>query len=378
MSQSKMVQTLRESRRAVYDKLLALSDKVASEKRAFTDAEDSEWHDGNAHLDSYDARIKSVIDGEQRQQDIENAFNNLAGQPIDRNAPAGGADVRSGAGGNDGELEPRAQIEQFAKLLRTRTPGIVEMRALATANSGSRTDVWAANIGLAFVHSAVGIPDLDSGGELSWQAPKWAALTPVAATAEGAAFPILTDPTLATAVLARYGRYTLVSDEAMRFGTTLEDIGLRLADEVISDVNTAVVNALETAAVAQAFAVSAAQSLDTAVAKVRAATGAATGVLVNPADYFLFSQKTGADSGDDIGSPVVAWNGVPLVPHDAVDAGFATVVSGRAFKLIGTALSLESAPELATGQMGARARMHAVLGVGMGGNVAVRADIITP
>lgn len=352
---------LREKRAAAIAEAEAIARRGVAEGRNLTVDEQSKFDELIAEADQLAERAKSIAEAERRAAELEESFRKETGP--------------EGAGASNGVA---AQLEQFAELLRNRQSGNVEVRALSTTNSGARTDVWGANLGLDFIHRALGIPEQLQSDSLKFEAPKWAALSPQAAGAEGTAFATLTDPTLATVTLARFGRYTVVSDESLKFGTTLTDIGMRLTDEVVNDINTVVVNALETAAVAQAFAVSAAQSLDTAIAKVRAATGAATGVLVNPADYYLFSQKSGADSGDDIGSQVVAWNGVALVPHDAVDAGFATVVSGRAFKLLGTQLSLESLPELSTGQMAARSRMHAALGVSMAGNVAVKADIVSP
>lgn len=351
-----IAETLVERRKGLIEEARQIAGRATAHSRDLTVTEQHNFDELIAEAETVAERILAINEGEQRGKEIAEQF-------------------RSGEPSADGAA---GQLEKFAELLRNRETGNVEIRALGTTNSGARTDVWGANLGLDFIHRALGIPEELRSDGLRYESPKWAALTAQAATGEGAAFPTLTDPTLATETLARYGRYTLVSDEALQFGTTLTDIGARLADEVVNDVNTAVVNAIEAAAVAQAFAVSAAQSLDTAIAKVRAATGAATGVLVNPADYFLFSSKSGADSGDDIGSQVVAWNGVAIVPHDAVDAGFATVVSGRAFRLVGTQLTLESMAELSTGQMAARSRMHAALGIGMAGNVAIKADIITP
>ncbi|HWJ65372.1 MAG TPA: hypothetical protein VNT31_01725 [Nocardioides sp.] len=350
---------LRSQRDALIAEGEALCQRAQGFNRDLSSGEKARYDEITTKVDAYNERLRSLEEEESR------------------NAEMAAAMAALGAGPTSTPVIQQS-LERFAEMLRNREAGSVEIRALTTTISGARTDVWSANLGLDFIHRALGIPEELLADSLTYQAPKWGALAAQAATGEGAAFPTLTDPTLSTASLARYGRYMVVSDEALRFGTTLSEIGQRLTDEVVNDVNTAVVNALEAAAVAQAFAVSAAQSLDTAIAKVRAATGAATGVLVNPADYYLFSAKTGADSGDDIGSQVVAWNGVPLVPHDAVDAGFATVVSGRAFKLIGTALDLQSVPELATGQIAARSRMHATLSASMAGNVAIKADIITP
>lgn len=78
---SEVVKRLRERRANVWEQAKSLADSAADENRAFNGEEQSSWDTLNAELDALDKRIKSVIDGEQRAKDTEEAFTKLEGQP---------------------------------------------------------------------------------------------------------------------------------------------------------------------------------------------------------------------------------------------------------------------------------------------------------
>lgn len=84
---SEMVKQLRDRRQNVWEQAKALADKAADENRAFSGEEENTWQSLNAELDALDARIKSVIEGEQRAKDIEDSFSKLTGKPKDKDAP---------------------------------------------------------------------------------------------------------------------------------------------------------------------------------------------------------------------------------------------------------------------------------------------------
>ena len=100
-------------------------------------------------------------------------------------------------------------------------------------------------------------------------------------------------------------------------------------------------------------------------------------MVVNSADWPLFTVKTGMDSADDIASPVIAWNGVPIVANDAMTAGFAVVVDGQGWQAHGTNTIAASLPMLTTNQIQLMAEQYFALTPFYAG-AAVAVDIITP
>ena len=78
---SEVVKRLRERRANVWEQAKEIADRAADENRAFNGEEQGSWDSLNAELDALDKRIKSVIDGEQRAKDAEEAYSRLEGQP---------------------------------------------------------------------------------------------------------------------------------------------------------------------------------------------------------------------------------------------------------------------------------------------------------
>lgn len=81
---SEVVKRLRERRANVWEQAKELADRAADENRQFSGQEEEQWTALNAELDALDKRIKSVLEGEQRAKDTEEAFSKLEGQPKDQ------------------------------------------------------------------------------------------------------------------------------------------------------------------------------------------------------------------------------------------------------------------------------------------------------
>ncbi|HMF60271.1 MAG TPA: hypothetical protein VK595_07865, partial [Vicinamibacterales bacterium] len=96
---SEVVTRLRDRRANVWEQAKELADTAANENRAVGAEEQSKWDTLNAELDALDTRVKSVIEGEQRAKDTEEAFSRLEGKPREQ----GG----QGAGGEKGSEELR-------------------------------------------------------------------------------------------------------------------------------------------------------------------------------------------------------------------------------------------------------------------------------
>src|SRR5881396_811314 len=129
---SEMVKQLRDRRQNVWEQAKELADKAADENRAFSGEEENTWQSLNAELDALDARIKSVIEGEQRAKDIEDSFGKLTNRPKDAGAPP--ADDRS--------KELRAFLSgQAGRVYDVKPEGPVDFRTLSklTAAAGLNT-----------------------------------------------------------------------------------------------------------------------------------------------------------------------------------------------------------------------------------------------
>jgi len=77
------VKRLQESRNRVWEQAKALADQAADANRSFSAEEESTWQELNAELNRYDERIKSILAGEQRAKDTEDAIAKIDGRPKD-------------------------------------------------------------------------------------------------------------------------------------------------------------------------------------------------------------------------------------------------------------------------------------------------------
>jgi len=76
---SEIAKRLRDRRQNVWEQAKELTDRTTEENRAFTAEEQGTWDQLNEELDKLDARIKSVLDGEKRSKEADEAMDRLAG-----------------------------------------------------------------------------------------------------------------------------------------------------------------------------------------------------------------------------------------------------------------------------------------------------------
>lgn len=355
------LQELREKREETWNTAYAIVQLAENEKRDLTLQEDGRLTALNAEIDALDERIKHGEEREQRDKAdkaaTEDAFRKLLEQPP----------VATPASTVLAEVDEMIREGRAGRVK-------VELRAISSANAGARTDVDAGGFLPPFVHEQAQIP-FESAEALTIQGPRFPALTAVAATAEGGTKPVATDPTLNDVTLSAFAEQTLVSDQVIRFGTGQSVYSQALTADVIAGVNAHVVDTIEAGATAQAFAVSAQQGVDTAIANVSADTGNVTAILINPADYHLLTDKQGI--GDRPDSAIRAWNGVPLVVSDAADVGFATVLNGAVYRLHGTSFIFRQQDVVGSNERALLVEMYAAL-IEHRAGAAIKADIISP
>ena len=116
---SEVAKRLRDRRLSVWEEAKKIATDAADQNRAFDPGEQGKWEALNEELDNIDARIKSVLETEQRSKDADAAFDKLSGQS--RQGSAGQAEQRVVAQASD-EIRAMARREPGA-------PGYVEIAA---------------------------------------------------------------------------------------------------------------------------------------------------------------------------------------------------------------------------------------------------------
>lgn len=301
------------------------------------------------------AEIKRLNDEIRRMQGVAKAA--AAGHGESGAEPGSGPDASGSSSAWSGTGD--SALARFADLLKTRTAGRVELKAATTTNSGARTAVASGTAGPAYLHQAAGI-DRQGSETLNIEAPYFAAFTAQSETAEEGTKPSMADPTLQSRSMAAYAVTKDVSDQTIRFGAGLTVIGQRMESEVVYSINAATASAFETeGGTPIAFTDSASHMLDVGIAEVESQSGNfPTLIVLNPADYPMISAKEGADSGTDIGSRVSEFNGVRLAANPSITAGVAAVVDGAGWSAFGTAMMLDTLPNLSTNIVTARAEQY--------------------
>lgn len=125
---SEIVKRLRERRANVWEQAKALADAAADENRAFSAEEQGTWDGLNAELDTLDKRIKSALDVEERAKAADEAFERIAGKPVE-------GDARQGQPGND-ELRSFLRGEG-PRAFDVRPNGPVNFRDLSKLTDGA-------------------------------------------------------------------------------------------------------------------------------------------------------------------------------------------------------------------------------------------------
>jgi HK97 family phage major capsid protein len=196
---SEFIKNLSEQRARAWEQAKDLLDHAATESRDLS-AEESEQFDRiNAELDTADARIKSVIDAEQRNRDIEESRSRL-GVPADLGATAT-ASVE-----NTDEDTIRSLMNGELRSAR------FEKRAITTSNSGGAVPTSVYDrivehlVQTNVVRNVATIVTTNSGETLN--VPTSTAFSTASIVGE-AAQASASDPTLATRALGAY-KYTVL------------------------------------------------------------------------------------------------------------------------------------------------------------------------
>jgi HK97 family phage major capsid protein len=105
---SDFIKRLHERRLNVWEQTKELLDTAEGEKRGFTAEEEQTYQRLNADLDAIDARVKDMVEAEQRTADAEKAFASLLAQPQQRQsgpAAEGNTALRAFANGETRSYE---------------------------------------------------------------------------------------------------------------------------------------------------------------------------------------------------------------------------------------------------------------------------------
>ena len=102
---SEFIKRLQERRLNVWEQTKELLDTAEGEKRDLTGEEETKYEALNADLDKIDARVKDLVEAEQRTKDAEAAFADLMAKPADerKQAQDKNAEVRNWLTGKSGQ-----------------------------------------------------------------------------------------------------------------------------------------------------------------------------------------------------------------------------------------------------------------------------------
>lgn len=131
---SEFIKRLQERRLNVWEQAKALLDAAEGEKRDLSAEEEQTYQALNADLDKIDARVKDMVEAEQRTADAEAAFAGLLGKP---------ADERKTAKDTSGELRKWLTGESGKRAFEVRpdatTPHDFRTLSKLTAAAGANT-----------------------------------------------------------------------------------------------------------------------------------------------------------------------------------------------------------------------------------------------
>lgn len=124
-----IVRRLQERRFSAVAEARKIADVAADENRKFTAEEESAWQAANAELDALDARIKAMLEGEQRAKDTADAIEKIDGRPKD---PIAGTQSAEQA-----ELRAWASGEDNRRVFEVNMPAGVTYRDLSKLSAGA-------------------------------------------------------------------------------------------------------------------------------------------------------------------------------------------------------------------------------------------------
>lgn len=203
---SEVANRLRERRANVWEQAKTLADRAAEENRNFSGEEQSSWDTLNAELDALDKRIKSVIDGEQRAKDTEDAFSKLQAKPDERTRE---------------QQQQSGDVAQLRAMLRGEpgSPRSIEVKAAGPVNFRTLSKLTAAaganTVQVSFFDELVqhmievsavlqaGVRVLNTGSGETIQVPKTTSHSTAAIVTEASAIGV-SDPAFGQASLGAY------------------------------------------------------------------------------------------------------------------------------------------------------------------------------
>lgn len=128
---------LRDRRLQAWHEARALLNRSSEEKRALTGEEEAKWTALNDEIDKIDARLKAVLDAEERAKATEAAFDRLSQSAVQRPGPGGAArdyltEVRNWAMAREGA---KGYID-----IHRQSASPLNLRVLTTGGQGSGTN----------------------------------------------------------------------------------------------------------------------------------------------------------------------------------------------------------------------------------------------
>lgn len=215
MGMRDIIKRLQEERAQAWEEAKSLLDTAETEKRALTAEEETKWTAINADLDQKDARIKELLDVEQREVDADAARQRLAGMPP--GGPVTGSLVPAGQT-IDTQVRAFLKGETRDVLIRRDTPmTLVERRVLSKLSAGAGGNVVPTSFYDQLIAHLIEVSGImqagatvlttDSGESL--QVPKTTAHSTGALTAEAGTISA-SDPTFGQATLSAYKYAVLV------------------------------------------------------------------------------------------------------------------------------------------------------------------------
>lgn len=119
---SEVVKKLQDRRLTLWEQAKEVADRAAEEQRDMSGEEQRQFDEATAEMGKLDERIKSLLTGEQRAKDAEDAMSRLSGKP---------------ASGEVAQINPQQELEELRKFMagevRVYTvpmPTVVERRTL--------------------------------------------------------------------------------------------------------------------------------------------------------------------------------------------------------------------------------------------------------
>lgn len=208
---SELVKRLRDQRQKVWEEAKTLADGAAEENRAFSGEEESKWTALNAELDALDKRIKSVLDGEQRAKDAEDAFSKLEGRPKEGRAETAGQNVSELRAFLRGERGRVYEVESSGRVFNAEQRDLLKSGATTGGNTvpTSFYDRLVAHLIETASLMSGGVTILNTTGGETIQVPKTTGHSTAAIVTEGSAISE-SDPAFGQIPLGAYKYGTLI------------------------------------------------------------------------------------------------------------------------------------------------------------------------